>query len=253
MAGDYAVLAPVYEEIGLAKFARNIAPDLIHFVQSHTDWLGRRVLDLGSGMGETIQALADYNFAFVAVESSPDMLNAAQTRLSDTGLNVKWSQQDIRQLDPTTGLVDLALALDIINDLNSLRDLEAVFKGVHHLLDTGKLFIFDLYTLQGLAEFGREGEHMVYNQPDKLTVFASNQYDYERQMHTQEFIIFRHEGGGWQRTEASRILRTFPVQAVASLVQRSGFEITMVLDTHLNVFQPGATQVPRVIFIAKKQ
>ncbi len=252
MAGDYAVLAPVYDEIGLAAFATKMAPRLIHFVQSHTDWLGRRVLDLGCGTGEAMKALADYNFAFIAVENTAEMIQQAQTRLAKAGLNIKWVQQDIRQLDPTTGLVDMALALDIINDLNSLRELEAVFKGVHQLLDTGKLFIFDLYTLQGLAEFGSEGEHLVYNQPDKLTVFASNEYDYERQIHTQAFIIFQQVADCWQRAEASRILRTFPVQAVASLLQRSGFEITTVLDTHLNVLQPGVSQVPRVIFIAKK-
>lgn len=252
MAGDYAVLAPVYDEIGLAAFAKRMAPRLIHFVQSRMDWLGRRVLVLGCGTGEAMQALADYNFAFIAVENSPEMIQTAQHRVAEAGLNIKWMQQDIRQLEPTTGSADMALALDIINDLNSLRELEAVFKGVHQLLESGKLFIFDMYTLQGLTEFGSEGEHLVYNQADTLTVFGINQYDYERQMHTQEFIIFRQAEGCWQRAEASRILRTFPVQAVASLLQRSGFEITTVLDTHLNTLQPGVTQVPRVIFIARK-
>jgi SAM-dependent methyltransferase len=252
VTGDYAVLAPIYDEVGLADFARKMTPRLIHFVQSHTEWLGRRVLDLGCGTGAAMQALADYNFAFIAIENTAELIKIAQTRASEAGLNVRWSQQDIRQLSPDTGLVDMALALDMINDLNSLREWEAVFKGVHQLLETGKLLIFDMYTLQGLTEYGSVGEHLVVNHPDRLTVFASNEYDYERQIHTEQFIIFRQVAGQWQRAEASRILRTFPVQAVASLLQRTGFEITAVLDTRLDVFQPGVSQVPRVIFIAQK-
>lgn len=252
MAGDYAVLAKVYHEIGLASFAKAMAPRLVHFVQSHTDWLGRRVLDLGCGTGDAMTALADYLFTFVAVDNVPEMLDAAKIQAKDAGLNVKWSLGDVRQLDAALGIVDLALALDVINDLNSLREIEAMFTSVHNLLDSGKLLLFDMYTLQGLSEYGTSGDRLIYNQPESLTVFSGNQYDYERQMCTQQYIIFQQMDGDWQRSEATRVLRTFPVQAVASLLQRCGFEIVTVIDTNMNPFQPGVSQAPRVVFIAKK-
>jgi hypothetical protein len=94
---------------------------------------------------------------------------------------------------------------------------------------------------------------MLYNDPKILTVFGSNEYDYERQMHTRQFLVFQRSGELWARAEAKRILRAFPVQAVGSLLQRSGFTIKTILNTNLEIYEPGVSRAPRVIFVAERQ
>lgn len=249
--GDYAVLAPIYDDIGMSEFARRMTPMVMDYAL-HTDWLGRRIYVLGCGTGTSVEYLSQYSYAITGIDNSSDMLDIARRKLSDTGANVKWQQQDIRELNGQTALADLVLALNVMNELNSLRDLETVFTGVHHLLDSEKLFVFDLHTVQGLTEDGLSGDSIIHDDPNRLTVFASNDYDYERQMSTCRYIIFKREDEHWARSEAQRILRTFPVQAVASLLQRCGFTVNRILQLNFDTYEPGISTASRVVFIAQK-
>jgi SAM-dependent methyltransferase len=250
--GDYAVLAPIYDQIGMGDFARNITSVLIDYAQ-HIDWLGRRIIVLGCGTGASLEYLSQYPYTLTGVDSSAEMLEIARKKLEDSGANLKWHQADIRDMGSAIAGGELVMALNVMNELNSLRDLEAVFGGVAKVLESGKLFLFDMFTVQGLTEDGVRGDGMLYDNGKTLTVFGSNEYDYERQMHTRQYLIFQRNGEAWHRAEAKRILRGFPIQAVASLLQRSGFNLRTLLNTNLDPYEPGVSRAPRVIFVAERQ
>ncbi len=252
MPADYAILAPIYNEIGMARFAEVMTPRLIEYAQQR-DWLGRRILDLGCGTGGSFQWLSRYGYMMTGVDSSPQMLDVARQSLDQPGLSLKWHQRDIREMDESVGTVDMGLALEVMNEMDTLRDLEAVFKGVHRVLGSNKLFIFDMYTIEGLTQAGLSSDNMIHDDKAKLTVFARNEYDYERQMQTRQYTVFQRDGDVWQRRETTRILRAFPLQAVATLLQRSGYSIMSVLNLNFETFEPGVSRAPRVIFIAEKQ
>jgi SAM-dependent methyltransferase len=251
VAADYAVLAPIYNTIGMARFAEVMTPRLIEYAQQR-DWLGRRILDLGCGTGASLQWLSRYGYMMTGVDNSAPMLEIARQALDKPGLSLKWQQRDIRELDESLGAVDMALALEVINELDALRDLENVFKGVHRTLGSNKLFIFDMYTIEGLTQAGSGGVELVYDDRTALTVYAHNEYDFERQMQTRQYTIFQRSDDTWTRRDTNRILRAFPVQAVATLLQRSGYSIMAVLNMSLETFEPGVSRSPRVIFIAEK-
>src|SRR5690606_8316163 len=122
MNDDYAALAPIYERIGMSNFAANITPQLILYAQAN-DWLGRRVVDLGTGTGVSARWLANRGYNTTAIDSSLPMLEAARQAFSGEGLGLRWLHGDIRALNDLHDL-DLALAVDTFNELNSLRELE---------------------------------------------------------------------------------------------------------------------------------
>lgn len=251
MGTAYTNLAPIYDAIGMADFATAMTPRFIDFAQRH-DWLGRRIVDLGCGTGAGLVWLARRGYVVSGADSAPDMLALARARLEAEGLNADLVERDIRELGPDFAGTDLALALDVLNELNNLRDLEAVFRGVHAILNDGKLFIFDLHTIQGLAEMGQQGDDLLCETSD-LNVFACCEYDYERQASEQRFIVFQRSGETWRRTEATRALRAFPAQAVATLLQRCGFHASYVLDLDFASFEPGIARASRIIFVAEKR
>ena len=252
MPGDYDVLAPVYNRLGLADFALAITPRILNHIQ-RADWLGRRVLDLGCGTGASAHWLANYGYIITGIDREAKML--ASARRPDTS-SVHFQQQDIRKLDSSHGMYDLVLAFNVMNELDSLNDLKAVFDGVRPVLEAGKLFIFDMHTIQGLTVSANVKDSIVVN-ADDLTVLLQNQYDYERQLSTRRYLIFRHEEAAeskqWNRSEATLILRAFPIQAVAALLQRSGFSSVSVLNLDLSTFEPGTASITRAIFVAKKE
>lgn len=253
MPANYAALAPVYDTIRMGSFAESLTPRLINYAQRH-EWLGRRIIDLGCGTGASLQWLARHSYSTTGVDNAPAMLEIARAHMNSSGLNYTLHERDIRELSQDLGIFDMVLAFDVVNELNSLRELEAVFKGVHGLLGDGKLFVFDMHTIQGMTERGTSGESLIHDD-QSLAVFTKSRYDYDRQLEERQYVIFRQqtESDLWERSAATRTLRAYPAQAVASLLQRSGFQNTQALHLNFEPFDPGASSASRIIFIAEKQ
>ena len=251
MPGDYATLAPIYDTIGMADYATAITPKLMDYAQ-RMDWLGRRIVVLGCGTGGAIEYLSQYPYTITGVDSAPEMLELARRKMDIPGLSIKWLQLDMRDTGNQIMAADMVMAINVMNELNSLRDLETVFSTAQRILENGKLFIFDMYTVQGLSATG-SSEQLVHNDGQNVTVFSTKDYDYERQMQTMSYIIFQHQENSWKRTEARRILRAFPIQAVASLLQRNNFSIRTIMNNRLENYEPGVSRADRVIFFAEKQ
>jgi len=252
LPGDYATLAPIYDTAGMANYATAITPKIMDYAQ-RMDWLGRRIVVLGAGTGGAIEYLSQYPYTITGVDNSPEMLEVARRKMDIPGLSIKWLQLDMRDTGNQIMAADMILALNVMNELNSLRDLETVFATAQRILDPGKLFIFDMLTVQGLSTEGSTSTRLIHDDGQAVTVFSSKDFDYERQMQTVSYIIFRQQGGSWHRTEARQVLRAFPVQAVASLLQRNRFNIRTIMNNRLETYEPGVSRADRVIFFAEKQ
>lgn len=251
MSADYAALASIYDTIGMDDFAESITPRIFVYAQANFDWMGRHILEMGCGTGASARWLAARGVNITAIDVSPDMLARARASIDASGLGLTWRQADIRALDANYSSMDMVLAIDVMNDLLNLRDLEAVFNVAMRVLAPGKLFIFDLHTIEGLADRGRTRTGVLHEEND-LNVFAESDFDYERQANTTRYIIFRRQDDVWGRELATQTLRGFPVQAVAALLQRCGFSITSLQNSSFEIFDPVSSHANRVLFFAQK-
>jgi len=250
VAGDYAILAPHYNRIGLADFATRITPKVLNFVQQN-GWMGRRILDLGCGTGACSAWFATHGYVAVGVDHSPEMLSQMRQAMEAGGLNVSFIEADIRQLEAAER-IDLAVGIGVMNELDSLRDLEAVFQSMQKNLAAGRFFAFDLYTIEGLTEYGETGDQLVYENPD-LIVFSRIRYDFERQICGVGYQLFqRAENNLWKLERAKRVMRAYPIQAIVALLRRLGFEIVGVVNTNFETVDITAPRAAHVIFVAKK-
>jgi len=248
MPGDYQILAAIHDEIGLGEFAEQMTAHLIDYAQRN-DWFGRQIIDLGCGSGQSLLWLAQHGYVVTGVDQSPQMLNLARQTLVKGNAHANLIERDIRDLDGIEGM-DLALALDVLHEMNSLRDLETTFQTVHNLLQPNKLLIFDLHTIEGLVLRQQAHDGLTYDS-DTLTIIAENNYDYDRQIQRRHYTIFRKQDALWQRYGARRILRAYPIQGVTALVKRCGFDVVHVLDANLQGYKPG-NSTTRVIIMAQK-
>ena len=250
MSNDYTNLAPVYDRIGLSDFTAQVTPHIVEYAQRR-DWAGRQVLDLGCGTGISTRWFANQGYAVTAVDSSSPMLKQAQRALPGQGLSLNWLHADLRDLDPSIGRFDLVLAIDVINEFANLRDLELVCQMARSVLEPNKMFVFDMHTIQGLTERGQIGQRLVYEDAAVMTTTINN-YDHDRQMLQKRYVIFQREGELWRRGEVRRILRGYPVQAMATLLQRSGLELTAIVNADFEPFDISVSRAERVIFFARK-
>src|SRR5690606_6635830 len=133
---NYAALTPVYDAIGMSAFASAMTPRLIDYAQRN-EWLGRRILDIGCGTGTSLHWLARHSYIITGIDNVPTMLDETRGKLDQAGLNYTLREEDIRSVGSHLGNFDLAFALDVLNEVSSLRDLETVFTGVSKVLDVG--------------------------------------------------------------------------------------------------------------------
>jgi predicted TPR repeat methyltransferase len=250
ISNPYAVLVGFYETVGMHDFARELTPRLIDYLQQQ-DWVGRHVLDLGCGTGASIRWLANRGYTTTGVDSSREMVEAARRSLATSGLSLTWEQLDIRALDSRVAAVDLAIALDVLNELASLRDLEHTFAAVLQVLEPGKVFAFDMHTIQGLSERGQTTDRITYDD-GALTLVESQDYDHDRQILHVRYRVFQREGEMWRRTETRRTLRGYPVQAILTLLQRTGYDVLQPIRLNFEPLDSGVVSAERVLFLARR-
>jgi SAM-dependent methyltransferase len=253
MVEPYRVLASVYNRAQLSAYSLEIVPRLLEMAFLE-DWLGRIILELGCGTGEAACWLTERSYRVIAVDNSAAMINVGKTYATTQGLDVEWTNADMRHFKPDMR-IDLALSLDgTLNLLPTLQDLEAVIQMVYEALDAGKLFIFDLDTLRGLIA---QGDHTAILFDDKKTTLITTQstLNYETLTRTVLYRIMiaaDNDTAGviWRRADETHMHRGFPIPAVVRILTRVGFRVLKTLDTMLEPVDPNNTD--RVIIMAQK-
>jgi ubiquinone/menaquinone biosynthesis C-methylase UbiE len=230
MPADYAVLAPIYDKLGLSTRTADLIPQLFSFAQVTHAWMGRRVLELGTGTGAVAYWLSRRGLNVTAVDSSAEMITIASQAFETSGMGLMWRQADARFLNQEFDNTDMVIALDLVNDLNSLKDLEAVIGTSFRVLEPGKMLIFDMLTVRGLAQLDQHNAE-VYSD----TIF-------QRQRNSPYYL----------RSTAMQSHRGYPVQVVQALLSRTGFELIALTDMDLQPFDAANPNGDRVLFVARK-
>src|SRR5262249_28734836 len=157
----YRVLATIHEQLNMGSFARQMTGRLLDFAQ-RDHWMGRQILDMGCGTGESMRWLAQKGYIVTGIDQSAEMLNLARATLQS---GTRLINKAFKQVDDAIE-TDLVISLDTLYELGSLRELEEVFRLVHGFLKDGKLFIFDLYTVEGLVKRSLDPSSLEFESKD---------------------------------------------------------------------------------------
>ena len=246
MPGDYRILASIHNEIQIGAFAKQMTGRLLDYAQRN-GWLGRQIMVPGCGTGESLSWLSQHHYIVSGIDESAEMLQIAKQNLGNSVQLTKGNFLSIQNNNEQ----DMVLALNVMSELNNIRELEQAFKHINSMLRPGKWFVFDIFTIEGLYQRNQDGYHLEYDK-DGLTILLRNVFDYEKSIQTRTYTIFRQDGEHWTRTEGSLTLRAYPIQGVTALAQRSGFTVQHVLNRDMSQHTPGDS-TSRVIIFAEKR
>ena len=105
------------------------------------------ILDMGCGTGNITEPLAKAGYDMIGIDNSEDMLGIAMDKRYDSGLDILYLCQDMREFE-LYGTVAAAVSIcDSMNYILEYDELVQVFKLVNNYLDPNGLFIFDLNTI----------------------------------------------------------------------------------------------------------
>jgi SAM-dependent methyltransferase len=116
-------------------------------------WQGGCALDLGCGTGNATRPMVVRGVDVTGLDGSEAMLRVARRKLPQ----VRFHQGDFRTM-AVPGRFSLVYSVfDALNNLLEPTDFQEAARRVHHHLDPGGLFIFDVNTTVGLRDLWEGG------------------------------------------------------------------------------------------------
>lgn len=207
------------------------------------------VLDLGCGTGSMTQLLAQAGYDMIGVDLSDRMLNIAMKKREQSGLDILYLQQDMREFE-LYGTVRAVICLcDSLNYLLREEDLLTTFRLVNNYLDPGGLFLFDFNTVY---KYGTViGDAVIAENRDDCSFIWENYYDEEEEINEYDLTIFvKEEKELFRRFTETHLQRGYTLPVVRRLVEEAGMIFTGALDA--DTHGPVTEESERIYVFAKE-
>ena len=212
----------------------------------------KTILDLACGEGTFAVELARRGYRVTGVDLSPEMLDLARKRAKEAGVEVRFIQQDMRELRLDERFDLVTCWYDSLNYLLRHEDLVRTFANVARVLIPGGLFIFDMNTIYCLAVHWQR--HPAYVQQDTEELFEVHRpsYDYEGNIATLRITGFFREGDVWRRIDEVHRERGYALGEIRDALKQAGLE-ELACWGSLREMSPPKPDSGRVWFVARRE
>lgn len=187
------------------------------------------LLDLGCGTGNVTELLAQSGFDMIGIDNSGEMLDIAMEKRDDSGLDILYLLQDMREFElygTVKGVVSICDSMNYILDDDDLLD---VLKLVHNYLDNEGIFIFDMNTMYKYREL--LADNTFAEDREESSFIWENFYDEEEEINQYDLSLFvRDEDGRYEKYEETHLQRAYEQTRVEELIAQSGLELLHVYD-----------------------
>ena len=242
-------LPVIYDQVGMSDYSVTAVEKYLRYLQQG-GWIGRHVLEFGCGTGAAAEYLCKMRLSVTAVDSSEEMMAHTRGLLDATGFSISLKLDDMRVFQSDRDF-DLVLSLNTLSYIASVRHLTTVFQRANAALKEGKLLMFDLWSIRGLAtEHGVESR--ILHDDNDIFLSVANKFYYDSYRLKKVYTFFRKVNDQWQRGSETHILRGYPASAVNSMLSRSGFEVRAWLNTDMEDIDPDDDPAGRIVIVAEK-
>lgn len=146
------------------------------------------VVDLGCGTGSVTERLSEAGYDMIGVDNAPDMLEIAVEKREQSGLDILYLLQDMRELDLFGTAKAMVSICDSVNYIIEPEELEQVFEKVRLFLDPGGVFIFDFNTVHKYRDV--IGEQTIAENREDSSFIWDNYYDEEAKINEYDLTLF---------------------------------------------------------------
>ena len=186
------------------------------------------VLELGCGTGSMTERLARAGYDMIGADLSADMLDIAMEKRAESGLDILYLLQDMREFELYGTVRAVVSVCDSMNYLLEEEDLLTVFRLVNNYLDPGGVFIFDLNTEKKYRDMG---ETTIAENREEASFIWENYFDEEEKINEYDLTLFiRDEDGRYDKFEEFHEQRAYPLLRIGEIIQESGMELVTMYD-----------------------
>ena len=205
------------------------------------------VLDLGCGTGNMTELLAEEGYDMIGVDNSEDMLEIASEKRAESGLNILYLLQDMREFELYGTVKAVVSICDSINYILEEDDLREVFSLVNNYLDPKGMFIFDLNTKY---KYEQMGETTIAENREEGSFIWENYFDEESAVNEYDLTLYiREDGESYRRFEEVHYQRAYDLKTIDRLLADAGMELTAAYDAFTK--EPVRDDSERIYVVAR--
>lgn len=187
------------------------------------------VLDLGCGTGTLTELMYKKGYDMIGVDNSETMLGIAMKKREESGSNILYLLQDMRELELYSTVGTVISVCDSVNYILDADELVTVFRLVNNYLYPKGVFIFDFNTDYKYREV--IGESVIAENRDDCSFIWENYYDEDAYINEYDVTVFVMEDNGlFRKFEETHFQRGYSTEEMISLVERAGMNVIELVD-----------------------
>lgn len=187
------------------------------------------VVDLGCGTGTLTELMYRKGYDMIGVDLSEAMLNLAMAKKEESGSEILYLQQDMRQLELYSTVGTVFSLCDSLNYILEEDELSEVFSLVNNYLFHGGLFVFDFNTVHKYRDI--IGESTIAETREDCSFIWENFYDPEEEINEYDLTVFvREEGEYFRRFTETHLQRGYTPEQMTRLVEEAGMAVVEIRD-----------------------
>ena len=187
------------------------------------------VLDLGCGTGTITELLYEKGYDMIGVDSSEEMLQIALDKKLETGSDILYLCQDMRELDLYSTVGTVVSVCDSLNYLLMDEDVLQTFHLVNNYLFPGGIFIFDFNTIYKYEEV--IGDTTIAENREDCSFIWENFYSCEDHINEYDVTVFeRQEDDLYRRFTETHYQRGYTLEEMKTFLEKAGLIFVTALD-----------------------
>jgi len=229
------------QEYGVSKPQRN-AEDIL-------DSERNLVVDLGCGTGTLTELLYEQGYDMIGIDNSSEMLNVAMEKRGETGSEILYLLQDMRELELYSTVGTVVSVCDSVNYVLEEEELLETFSLVNNYLYPGGIFIFDFNTEYKYREV--IGDTTIAENREDCSFIWENYYDPETCVNEYDLTIFvQEEDEIFRRFTETHYQRGYTPEQMVKLIEQAGMKLVEMKDADTGEAVTKESQ--RVYIVAKE-
>ncbi|MBQ6018690.1 MAG: class I SAM-dependent methyltransferase, partial [Clostridia bacterium] len=141
----YGEFAYYYDALTRNAEYENRAEKIASFLRRYGKTRGI-LLDAACGTGTMAELFSRMGYDVIGVDSSPEMLAAAQEKKFESGSNILYLNQDLRSLDLYGSIECAVCCLDSLNHMPDEEGLRDAIRSIGFFMEKDGIFVFDVNT-----------------------------------------------------------------------------------------------------------
>jgi SAM-dependent methyltransferase len=210
------------------------------------------VAELGCGTGNITERLASAGYDMIGIDISSDMLEIANEKKTQNGLeDILYLQQDMREFELYGTVAAIVCVCDSLNYVLDTEEITDIFRLANNYLEADGLFICDFNTRHYYRDI--VADSTIAEDRDDVSFIWDNYYDEEADINELSLSLFIREGEEnlYRKYQETHYQAGLTIDEVKACVEDSGMELVAMYDAFTH--NPADDNSERVYVIAREK